>query len=438
MKKNYQKMLNDIGNTYKDYMSVLIDLPYVNIKLDEFAQVRLELKNATDNINEDLNDDVRNLSSISFIEIKELKSGYLISILTGNKRRKERSIYFCEDIEFDMEFYDYSKIEISEDEIIDNYRVRLAVKEARNLLEKHALLGDEGLNQGENDLIKKAMFIVLLNSSQYYEVCNKDSICDIYDLFLKYDNKYEKKEFLETSLEVCKLYEGEIEEIEDIVDTIEHYLDIQNELDKNIKNTESFDFEEFQAQIEGYQDSCYYYKPMYKIYADFSIGVKNACKDFKDKNQEEKNESVLDMENYINEKILPKLKENGFEGELPVYRYKDDKKIYLLKFIGKKDKVQVISSEQKITSKKMIALLKNIDYRELEFNDLEIYSIYDCEDKNDIDASIEDVLDYLDLHKDFVELKKEIREIIEEEDEEEDFSLGGFMSNIFSKFKKKK
>ena len=438
MKKNYQKILNDIGNTYKDYISISIDLPNVNIKLDEFAQVKLELKNATDNIAEDLNDDIRNLSSVSFVEIKELRSGYLISMLTGDKRRKERYVYFCEDIGFDIEFYDYSKIEISEDEIIDNYRVRLAVKEARNLLAKHALLGDEGLNQGEKDLIKKAMFIVLLNSSQYYEVCNTESICDIYDLFLKYDNKYEKKEFLEASLEVCKLYEGEIEEIEDLAETIESYLDIQNELDKNIKNTKSFDFEEFQEQIDGYQDSCYYYKPMYKIYADFSIGVKNACRDFKDKNQEDKNESVVDIENYINEKILPKLKENGFEGKFPAYRYKDDKKIYLLKFIVKNDKVQVASSAKKITAKKMIALLKNIDYEELEFNDLEFYSVCDCKNKKDIDASMEDVLDDLDLHKDFAEFKKEIREVMKEEDDEEDFSLGGFMSNIFAKFKKKK
>lgn len=450
MKKNYQKIINNIGDTYKNYISISLkesNLPVVDIELDEFACIDLKLKNATSDINGNLDQEVKNLSSMSILEIKEVENGYLFSTRIGNKRRKEIYTYFCEDIEFDMEFYDYSKIEISEDEIIDNYRVRLAVKEARNLLEKHALLGDEGLNEEERALIKNAMLITLLNSSQFYEVYNQNSICNIYDLFLKYNDKYEKREFLEASLEVCKLYEGKIEEIIELENTIKGYLDIQAELDKNIKNTKSFDFESFQKDIEKYQDKCYYYKPMYKIYADFSINIKKACKGFKDKNQIEKTQFSIDIKNYIYEKILPQLKENGFEGEFPNYMYKDDKKIYMVSFDIKPDKVLIETSDKKISSKKMKSLLQNIDYSEMNAIDLHEYFVIDCDKKKEIDICIEDVFDDLELQKDMTELRQEIREILNEEldeyndvknQEKDDENKEGFMSKFFSKFKKKK
>lgn len=441
MEKNYQKILNNIGETYKNYIEISLDesdFLKVNIILDEFAGIKLQLKNATNDISENLNQEIRNLSSMSFLEIKEVENGYLFSILVGNKRRKDRFTYFCSDVEFDMEFYDYSKIEISQDEIIDNYRVVLAVKEARNLLEKHALLGDEGINEKEKSLIKNAMLIVLLNSSQFYEVYNEKSICDIYDLFLKYNDRYEKKEFLEAALDACKPYEGEIEEIEALENTIKSYLDIQDELDKNIKNTKSFDFEKFQKDIEKYQDKCYYYKPMYKIYADFSINIKKACEGFKDRNKAEKTQFSIDMEKYIYEKILSQLKENGFEGEFPNYRYKDDKKIYMLSFKIKNDKVVIESGDRKISSKKMKSLLQNIDYVEMNLFDLDEYFYVDCKKTEEIDVCVEDVLDDLEIHKDMSKLRQEIRDILNEEDEvEQDQNNDGFINKIFSIFKKK-
>lgn len=441
MKKIYQKILNSIGDTYKNYINISLEeneLPTVDIILDEFANVKLQLKNATEDISDDLDREVRNLSSVSFLEIKEVEGGYLFSILLGNKIKKERYVYFCEDVEFLMEFYDYSKIEVSDREMIDNYRVVLAVKEARNLLEKHALLGDEGLNEKERALIKNAMLIVLLNSAQFYEVYNEKSICNIHDLFLKYDDRYEKKEFLEAALEACKLYEGEIEEIEKLQNTIKSYLDIQAELDKNIKNTKSFDFEAFQKDIEKYQDKCYYYKPMYKIYADFSINLKKACEGFKDRNQTQKTQFSIDMENYITEKIIPKLKENKFEGEFPNYIYKDDRKIYMLSFDIKNDKVSITSDDKKISSKKMKALLQNIDYREIKVIDIDEGFIADCKNKEEIDVCVEDVLEDLEIHKDMTQLRKEIREILDEEDDvEESQNNDGFINKIFSIFKKK-
>lgn len=434
-----KKILNDIGNTYKNYIDISVedgDSTNVNINLDEFAGVKLELKNSSRDINDNLKEYIRNLSSISCVEIMDVENGYLISLLVGQKR-KERYIYFCEDINFDIELYDYSKIEISENEIIDNYRVILAVKEARNLLEKHALLGNEWLNQNEKELIKNAMLIVLLNSAQFYEVYDQNSICSIYDLFLKYDNKYEKKEFLEEALKACKLYEGKIEKIEELQNIIKYYLDIQKQLDKRVKNIESFDFSEFQKDIEKYQDKCYYYKPMYKIYSDFSVNIKNTCKDFKNKNEVDDNSFIIDINNYIKEEILPRLEENGFKGQFPKYIYKDDKKIFLVEFIIKDDRVEIKNCEQKITSKKIVSLFKNIDYRDVENMDFAVYYTTKCEDKEQLECLIEEILEEVDLHKNFTELKKEIREIMDEDDDE-DINEGGFFSKIFSMLKKNK
>ncbi|MGN1032953.1 MAG: hypothetical protein ACI4PU_05785, partial [Intestinibacter sp.] len=250
---------------------------------------------------------------------------------------------------------------------------------------------------------------------------------------------YEKKEFLELSLDACKLYEGQIEGIENLSSTIKSYLDIQKELDKDIRNIKIFDFEAFQKDIEKYQDKCYYYKPMYKLYADFSIKIKKACENFESKNQTEKTNFSVDMEKYIYEKVVKELEKNGFKGRFPIYVYKDDKKIYILRFIIEKDKVSIESVDKKITSKKMLALLQNIDYREMLPIDLQDYFIIECEDKEGLEEWLEDVLEDVEIYKNRSELRQEIREILEEDDEDnlEDENKEGFMSKIFSIFKKK-
>ena len=193
----------------------------LNLKLDKFANIELKLKNATQNIDESLKEFVNELSTSSFIQIKEVPNGYLISSFIGSKKGSQKITAFCEDIDFNIEFYDYSKIKISEDENIDNYRVRLGVKQVRNLLSKHALLGDENLNDIEKELIKYAMLIAILNSAQDDETYDMESICSIYDLFLKYDNNYEKIEFLEQALKATESYAGKIQEIDEIKNIIE-------------------------------------------------------------------------------------------------------------------------------------------------------------------------------------------------------------------------
>ena len=225
MNKTHKKIINKIGNTYKNYINISLDneAGILNLKLDKFANIELKLKNATQNIDESLKEFVNELSTSSFIQIKEVPNGYLISSFIGSKKGSQKITAFCEDIDFNTEFYDYSQIKISEDENIDNYRVRLGVKQARNLLSKHALLGDENLNDIEKNLLKYAMLIAILNSAQDDETYDMESICSIYDLFLKYDNNYEKIEFLEQALKATESYAGKIQEIDDIKNILESY-----------------------------------------------------------------------------------------------------------------------------------------------------------------------------------------------------------------------
>ncbi|MGN1033933.1 MAG: hypothetical protein ACI4PU_10690 [Intestinibacter sp.] len=84
MKKNYQKILNNIGDTYKQYIDISLeesDLTTVNINLDEFAHIELKLKNSTKDIDESLDKELKDLSSMSLVEIKEVQNGYLLSTM---------------------------------------------------------------------------------------------------------------------------------------------------------------------------------------------------------------------------------------------------------------------------------------------------------------------------------------------------------------------
>lgn len=401
MNKSNQKLINQIGNTYKNYINISVnqDLDVLNLKLDEFANIKLKLKNVTQDIDENLKQFVTELSNFPFIQVKEVPNGYIISSFIGSKKGAKKITVFCEDIDFNMEFFDYSKIEISEDENAENYRVRLAVKEARNLLSKHALLGDENLNDIEKESIKYAMLIVILNSSQYYEKYDIESICSIYDLFYKYDNKYEKREFLEQSLKGTELYSGKIQEIDEIKQIIESYLDIQKELDKNTKNTKNFNFEELQKEIEKYQEKCFYYKPLYKLYVDFTLQVKKACKDFKESNKFLKTDYSKSIRHYINTQVIPILKQNGFKGEYPYFVYKDSKKLYTLGFEITSDKTFVKYDDRKLNSKKTVKLLENVDFKYINIEDVCVYLVDTCLDIVDIANSVNDFLEDLKMKK---------------------------------------
>lgn len=401
MNKNHQVIINNIGNTYKNYINISLneDMDTINLKLDKFANIELKLKNTTKDIDESLQESVNELSTSSFIQIKDVPNGYLISSFIGSKKGNRKITAFCEDIDFNIEFYDYSQIKISEDENIDNYRVRLGVKQARNLLSKHALLGDENLNDIEKNLLKYAMLIVILNSAQDDEKYDMESICSIYDLFLKYDNKYEKIEFLEQALKATELYTDKIQEINEIKKIIEDYIAIQHELDKNTKNTKNFNFEEFQNKIKKYQEKCYYYKPLYKVYADFTLEVKKACKDFKNPTENLKTDYSISIRNYIDSQVIPVLKQSGFEGEYPYFTYKSYKKLYTLGFEINSNKTLVKYDDRKINSKKIVNLLENIEPKDINVEDVGVYLVDKCSDIADIARSVNEFLDELKTQK---------------------------------------
>ena len=386
MNKTHKKIINKIGNTYKNYINISLDneAGILNLKLDKFANIELKLKNATQNIDESLKEFVNELSTSSFI---------------GSKKGSQKITAFCEDIDFNIEFYDYSQIKISEDENIDNYRVRLGVKQARNLLSKHALLGDENLNDIEKNLLKYAMLIAILNSAQDDETYDMESICSIYDLFLKYDNNYEKIEFLEQALKATESYAGKIQEIDEIKNIIEEYIEIQHELDKNTKNTKNFNFDEFQKKIKKYQEKCYYYKPLYKVYADFTLEVKKACKDFKNPTKTLETDYSISIRNYIDSQVIPVLKQSGFEGEYPYFTYKSHKKLYTLGFEINSNKTLVKYDDRKINSKKIINLLKNVEPRDINIEDVGVYLVDKCSDIVDIARSVNEFLEELKIQK---------------------------------------
>ena len=401
MNKTHKKIINKIGNTYKNYINISLDneAGILNLKLDKFANIELKLKNATQNIDEGLKEFVNELSTSSFIQIKKVPNGYLISSFIDSKKGSQKITAFCEDIDFNIEFYDYSKIKISEDENIDNYRVRLGVKQVRNLLSKHALLGDENLNDIEKELIKYAMLIAILNSAQDDETYDMESICSIYDLFLKYDNNYEKIEFLEQALKATESYAGKIQEIDEIKNIIEEYIEIQHELDKNTKNTKNFNFEEFQKKIKKYQEKCYYYKPLYKVYADFTLEVKKACKDFKNPTKTLETDYSISIRNYIDSQVIPVLKQSGFEGEYPYFTHKSHKKLYTLGFEINSNKTLVKYDDRKINSKKIVNLLKNVEPRDINIEDVGVYLVDKCSDIVDIARSVNEFLEELKIQK---------------------------------------
>ena len=88
MNKTHKKIINKIGNTYKNYINISLDneVGILNLKLDKFANIELKLKNTTQDIDESLKGFVNELSTSSFIQIKDVPNGYLISSFIGSKK----------------------------------------------------------------------------------------------------------------------------------------------------------------------------------------------------------------------------------------------------------------------------------------------------------------------------------------------------------------
>ena len=130
MNKYYEEIINTIGNTYNHFIDVSInkDLSIFNIELGEFAQIKLELINIQQNKDKVL-EEINKQSEIILLDVKKVDKGYEIPLYINNKELRYKVVLYCEDIICRIRFWDYSKINISEDENKDNYRVLLAVKQ---------------------------------------------------------------------------------------------------------------------------------------------------------------------------------------------------------------------------------------------------------------------------------------------------------------------
>lgn len=423
MNESHQEIINRIGNIYNDFINISIneDLSVLNIQLDEFAQVKLILKNKIQNKYLNLKEIQSKLYEKCLIQVQKVENGYLVCSNVSNKKTENKLILFCEDIDVNIEFWDYSKIKISEDENKENYRVCLAVKEARNLLIKHVLFGDEGLNYIEKDLVRYAILIIVLNLLQLQEQYSDENISNLF----KVEDK-NSQNALKQALEAIKIYVGKIDGVEMFEQKIEGYLSSQ----KNEYIYDDIDFEKLKI-LENNQSHCYYNEPIYKIYADFSVGVKNACKNFKCKHKAPSTKFAIKSEKYIKQKIIPTLTENGFEGQYPCFIYKDCSKLYVISFEVMDNKVVIKYDDKNLELKKIKSLLENVYYKEIKPEDFCVYLTSECLDNQSVGECIKQFLDDLKLHKEI-----EFDEYSKETDIKHHKQRQSLLDKIFSIFKK--
>ena len=236
MNKYYEEIINTIGNTYNHFIDVSInkDLSIFNIELGEFAQIKLELINIQQNKDKVL-EEINKQSEIILLDVKKVDKGYEIPLYINNKELRYKVVLYCEDIICRIRFWDYSKINISEDENKDNYRVLLAVKEAKNILMKYKIFGDNGLNYIERELIKYALLILILNLLQLEKQYNQEFSLDKEDLLKTNDINIEKIE-LEQALKALEFYRDKVKGIDEIKEEIVIYLNNLKALGKNDNN----------------------------------------------------------------------------------------------------------------------------------------------------------------------------------------------------------
>lgn len=430
MNKYYKDIINNIGNTYNYFINISTDenLSIFNIELGEFAQIKLKLKNIKQNRDKVL-EEITRQSEIILLDIKKHESGYLLTLYINNKEERYKVSLFCEDMDCDIQFWDYSKIKISEDENKDNYRVLLAVKEAKNLLMKRKLFDENALNYKERNLVKNAVLIIILSLLQLKEQYNDSSYLDSEDLFKNKDENIER-EALQQALQVIEFYIGKIKEAQAIKEKIEYYLNNPKKLMGNRNDNNS---KKDQKNISNYQNHCYYYQSIYRIYSDFSIAIENSCKEFECKYKTPNTKFAIDINDYIQNKIIPILKQNGFEGEYPCFVYKDCKKIYIISFQIMPNKVVIKYDDKNIDTRKIRALLENIDYKEIKPEDFCVYLTSECLDSDAIGECVSQFIEDLKVYKQ-IEFNEYDDNIINKPYE----SKAGILERILFRFKKQK
>ena len=383
------KLVNNITNCYKESISILPKEKndrIISIKLNNFGLIKLTLKN--DN-REKIYYDSENYELVNDgpIQIYKQDKGYLVACRGEYNEESVIFTYDCEEIEYSLELYDYASIKVYDKEIICDYRIKLGAKIAYNLLMKHAVLGDEGLNEREIDAIPMAMWIALMDFSRDVENTGAPIICKASDIFLQYNNRYEKEEFLREACKITNLYEGN-EEVRIVCDIMKEGLE------KLIKSKEKSTYSDIKESLSEHINQWDYKSQAYQIYVYFTNFLINACKDF---DMEEKTEETQ-LEKYIKEEVVPLLKKKGFNGNYPTLRMKTEDKLYIINF--EKDKDLIINfSDELLENKDIKILLKTMHYEDIKIEDTIAWDVYNCNSEDVIDDEIETILDTIVVDK---------------------------------------
>ncbi len=390
MREKYIDIVNDITYYYKESVNLLFEeekSKIITITLVDFGHIRVYLRNAS---KEKIYYDSENYEAIENgpVQIRKIEIGYSVASIGEYNNEPVVFTYECEEVDFELDLYNYSNIKINKKYIKHDYRVKLGNKIAHNLLMKHATLGYEFLNEKEKNILPVAMWISILDSSQKF--IGLPDYNKIFDLFIQYNGKYEKEEFLQKAIQIENDYE-DIKEVKKVCKIMKNGLDnLQVSLDKN-------DYLKMEEKLINHLSFWNSLEPVYKVYTDFTNYMKEACESFETNNLNQN----IEIENYIKNKVGSKLVKVGFEEEFPFYRIKTEEKIYVLEFdIINNQKVNIkILQEILDESPELVELLNMMDYKYLKPEDIDGWDEEICKTKEDIDEEVEIILDCLLVDK---------------------------------------
>lgn len=390
MRERYIEIVNGITDYYKGSVNLLAKeekSKVITITLANFGLIRVFLKNINE---EKIYYDSENYEVVENgpVQIRKIENRYLVASIGEQNNQQVVFTYECDEVDFELQLYDYSNVKINKKYIKDDYRIKLGNKIAHNLLMKHATLGDEFLNEKEKNILPMAMWIAILDSSQKF--IGLPDYNKVFDLFIQYNGKYEKEEFLQKAIQIEKDYE-DIKEVRKVCKIMQNCLD-----NLQVSSDRSY-YSKMEEKLINHLSFWNSLEAVYKVYTDFTNYMKEACESFERNNPNENSE----IENYIKNKVGSKLVKAGFEEEYPLYRIKTEDKVYVLEFeIINNQKVNIKMLQEILDeSCELIELLDIMDYEYLKPEDIDGWDEEICKTKEDIDEEVETILGCLLVDK---------------------------------------
>lgn len=390
MREKYIEIVNNLTNYYKKSVSVFTkedNGKVITITLADYGIIRVNLSKISE---EKMYYESENYEAIENgpVQINKLDDKYIVATIGENDKASVVFTYKCDDIDLQLDLYNYSDIKIKKKYIKGDYRIKLGNHIAHNLLMKHATLGDVFLSEREKYILPMAMWIAILDSSQSF--VDGHDYHKIFDLFIQYDGKYEKEEFLTKAIQIENDYEN-IKDVKKVCDIMKNCLNkLQISKDRSI-------YSEMEKKLIDYL--CYWntLEPVYEVYTDFTCYMKDTCENFESNNST----NDKDLEDYIKNKAGKKLVEAGFIEEYPYYRIKTEDKVYVVKFeiINNKKVNLKMLQEMLEEGSEFMELLDKIDYKYLKIEDVNRYEEEICKNKEEIDDEIETILECLLVDK---------------------------------------